>query len=67
MVMVATAAGPVPNEPRSQSSVPPVVGPTMTQVPLVVVKPTKVKVDGGVSVSLTKSAPKEPTLRTSIV
>jgi hypothetical protein len=34
--IVATAAGPVPNDPRSQSSVPPVVEPTMTQLPRVV-------------------------------
>ncbi len=38
-VMVATAAGPVPKEPRSQSRSPPVGRPTMTQEPLVVEKP----------------------------
>lgn len=39
MVMVATAAGPVPKEPRSQSRVPPVIEPTRAQEPLVVEKP----------------------------
>jgi hypothetical protein len=38
MVTVAKAAGPVPMEPRSQSRVPPVVPPTMTQAPRVVEK-----------------------------
>jgi hypothetical protein len=37
MLISATAAGPVPNEPRSQSTVPPVGGPTRMQVPRVVV------------------------------
>jgi hypothetical protein len=37
--IVATAAGPVPNDPRSQSNVPPVCGPTMAHAPRVVEKP----------------------------
>ena len=67
IVMMANAPAPVPNEPRSQSRVPPVVGPTMAQLPLVVVKPTNVKFDGGVSTSLTPDAPAEPIFLTSIV
>ena len=66
IVMVAKAPAPVPNEPRSQSRVPPVVGPTMAQLPLVVVKPTNVKFDGGVSTIRTPAAPAEPMFRTSI-
>ncbi len=66
-VIVAKAAGPVPSEPRSHSSVPPVVGPTMAQLPWDVVKPTCVKVAGGVSTKLMKSAPREPMFRTSMV
>ena len=67
MVMVAKAAGPVPSEPRSHSSVPPVVPPTMAQLPWVVVKPTCVKVAGTASVKPMKSAPSEPMVRTSMV
>jgi len=67
IVIVAKAAGPVPREPRSHSSVPPVIPPTMTQLPWVVVKPTWVKVAGGASVKLMKSAPAEPMFLTSIV
>ncbi len=66
-VMVANAAGPVPREPMSHSSVPPVVPPTMAQLPWVVVKPTWVKVAGTASVKLMKSAPREPMFRTSMV
>jgi len=67
MVMVATAAGPVPKAPRSQSSVPPVVGPTMTQVPRVVEKPVKVKFAAGVSIMRTVAALAEPAFLTSMV
>jgi len=67
MLMVPTAAGPVPNAPRSQSSVPPVMGPTMTQVPRVVEKPVNVKFAAGVSIMRTADALAEPTLRTSMV
>ncbi len=67
MVIVAKAPAPVPNAPRSQSSVPPVVGPTIAQLPRVDVKPTNVKVDGGVSSSRTPTAPAEPMFRTSMV
>ena len=66
-VIVAKAAGPVPSEPRSQSRSPPVVGPTMAQLPCVVVKPTCVNVAGGVSLKLMKSAPSEPMFLTSMV
>ena len=67
IVIVAKAAGPVPSDPRSHSSVPPVAPPTMTQLPWLVVKPTCVNVAGGASVKLMKSAPSEPMLRTSMV
>jgi len=64
---VAVAAGPVPNDVRSQSSVPPVVGPTIAQLPRVVVKPMKVKLLGGVSMRRTELALSEPMLLTTIV
>ena len=67
IVIVANAAGPVPREPRSHSSVPPVVPPTIAQLPWVVVNPTCVKFAGGVSVRLMKSAPAEPMFLTSMV
>jgi len=38
MVIVTMAAAPVPMEPRSQSRMPPVASPTMTQSPRVVEK-----------------------------
>jgi hypothetical protein len=38
-VIVASALGPVPNGPRSQSSVPPVIPPVNEQMPRVVLKP----------------------------
>jgi len=56
-VIVAVAPPPTPNEPRSQSSVPPVCGPTMLQNPRVVLKPVYVKLLGGVSTRRTKLAP----------
>jgi hypothetical protein len=66
MVMSANAPAPVPKEPRSQSSVPPVVEPTMAQLPRLVEKPTYVKLAGGVSTSRTPFAPADPIFRTSI-
>jgi hypothetical protein len=67
MVIVPNAAGPVPSEPRSQSSVPPVIEPTIVHVPRVVEKPVYVKLLGGVSIMRTVLAVAEPTLRTSMV
>ena len=65
--MAAAAGGPEPTERRLLAGGAAVGGPTMTQVPLVLVKPTKVEGAGGVSVRLTKSAAREPMLLTSIV
>ena len=67
IVIVAKAAGPVPKSSRSQSRSPPVAGPTMTQEPLVVVKPVIVKIEGTVSIMRTKAPPTGPTFRTSMV
>jgi len=66
IVMSAKAPAPVPNDPRSQSSVPPVIGPTIAQLPRLVVKPTKVKFAGGLSIIRTSAVPSEPMFRTSI-
>jgi len=67
IVIVAKAAAPVPMEPRSQSSVPPVIEPTITHDPRSVVNPTYVKFEGGVSIMRTNCAPTAPTFRTSMV
>ena len=66
-MIVANAAGPVPSEPRSHSRLPPVVPPMIAQLPCVVVNPTCVKLAGGVSTKLMKSAPADPMFLTSIV
>ena len=67
IVIVAKAAAPVPMEPRSQSSVPPVVEPTITHEPRSVANPMYVKFEGGVSIIRTNCAPTAPTFRTSMV
>jgi hypothetical protein len=67
MVIVAKAAAPVPNVPKSQSSVPPVVGPTTTHEPRVVLKLECVKPESGTSTKRTAPVLAEPTLRTSMV
>ena len=46
-VIVAIALGPVPKEPRSQSSSPPITLPSREQTPRVVLKPVYVKLAGG--------------------
>jgi hypothetical protein len=71
IVTVAKAAGPVPKDPRSQSSVPPVAGPTSTHTPRVDEKPVIVKTAGGVaggaSIIRTNWAPAEPRFLISMV
>jgi hypothetical protein len=65
--MVAIAAGPVPMDPRSQSSCPPVSEPTITHDPRSVENDVYVKSAGGVAIRLTNGAPADPRLRTSNV
>jgi hypothetical protein len=65
--IVATAAGPVPNDPKSQSSVPPVIGPIITHAPRVVENEPKVKFAAGASTIRTDGTLAEPSLRTTIV
>ncbi len=67
IVMIATAPGPVPKAPRSQSSSPPVAGPTSVQLPLVVPKLVNVKLAAGASMRRTKLALSEPMFLTSTV
>jgi hypothetical protein len=69
MVMVAVAPAPVPNGPRSQSSWPPGLPPTMAHAPRLVLKPVMVKLAGGVSIMRTawRPVPAEPTLLTTMV
>ena len=66
-VMVATALGPVPSGPRSQSSVPPVTASRSEHTPRVVLKLVYVKFGGGRSTKPTVEAGALPMFRTSMV
>ena len=67
IVMIATAAGPVPKAPRSQSTEPPVGEPSWAQMPRVVETEAKAKVAGRSSMRRTESALSEPIFLTSTV
>ena len=60
MTIVATALGPVPNAPRSQSSVPPTGPPSSAQAPRVVVKPRYWKLASGSSMTRTDGTSRAP-------
>ena len=67
MVTTATAAAPVPSDPRSQSSVPPVTASRSEHTPRVVLKLVYVKFGGGRSTKPTVEAGALPMFRTSMV
>ncbi len=60
IVIVATALGPMPKAPRSQSSMPPMTPPVSEQIPRVVVKPVYWKLASGSSMTRTDAAGAEP-------
>lgn len=60
IVIVATALGPMPKAPKSQSSVPPNTPPVSEQMPRVVVKPMYWKLASGSSMTRTDAAGAEP-------
>ena len=63
IVIVATALGPTPNAPRSQSSVPPVTPSSSEHTPRVVVNPRYWKFAAGSSITRTEAAGADPMLR----
>ncbi len=60
IVIVATALGPMPKAPKSQSSMPPMTPPVSEQMPRVVVKPVYWKLASGSSMTRTDAAGAEP-------